>query len=117
MPRVLRLVDDAPARGERRREPRLDVLARDRHIDVHRVPQWLGLIELLHPDCRSVAERIDRIIVGHGVIAEHSAPEADVHRLGLRGDRELYLLDGRAIGEGAVRSCDRRDRPRQLGTR
>jgi hypothetical protein len=51
---VHRLVDDTAARSDRCLEPRLDVLARDRHVDVRRVAQWLGLFEFLHPDRRSV---------------------------------------------------------------
>ena len=39
---VLRFVDDAAARGKRRIEPRPYVLASDRHVDVHRVPQRVG---------------------------------------------------------------------------
>jgi hypothetical protein len=47
-PVLLALPDDTTARGERRRQPSLDVVACDRYVDVHRVPRRLGLVELLH---------------------------------------------------------------------
>ena len=106
----MRLVDDTAACGDRCLEPRLDVLARDRHVDVHRVPQRLGLVEFLHPDGRSVSKGVDRIIVGQRRIivgqrhvAEHGAPEADVNGIALGRDRELDFLDRRTIGHRAVR--------------
>ena len=111
---LVALPDDATARGERRRQPSLDVLACDRYVDVHRVPQRLGLVERLHPDRRTVPERVDAVVVGHRRIAEHGAPETDVHRIWLRGDRELHLLDRCAVGDRAVRRCDLRDGPRQV---
>ena len=95
-------------------EARRDVLARDRHVEMHRVPQRLGLVELLHPDRRSVSEGIHRIVVSHRRVAEHSAPEADVNRIALRRDRELHLLDGRTIRGRTVRARDCRHGPREL---
>ena len=112
-----RIVDDPAAGGERRREPRLGVLARDRHVDVHRVSQRLRLVEVLHPHRRTVSERVDGVVVGHRVVAEHGAPEADVDRVGLGGDRELDLLDGGTVGGGAVRAGDRGDGPGELDVR
>ena len=72
----MRLVHHAATRRKRRLEPRLDMLACDRHVDVHRVSQRLGLIELLHPHRRSVSERIDGIVVGHRGVAECSAQKS-----------------------------------------
>ena len=89
------LVNDAAARSECRLEARRDVLARDRDIEMHRVPQWLGLVELLHPDRRSVSKGVHRIIISYRHVPEHGAPEVEVNRIALRRDRELHLLDGR----------------------
>ena len=58
-------VDDAPTGGDRCREPRLGLLARDRDVDVHRVSQGLGGVDLLHPDRRPVAKGIDGVVIGH----------------------------------------------------
>ena len=99
-------LDDPAARRQCCFEPHPDLLPCDRHIDVHRVPQRLGLVELLHPDRRSVSERIDGVVVGHGLVAERGAPEADVDRGGLGGDRKLDLLYGGAVGD---RSCATRE--------
>ena len=98
----MRLVDDTAARSDRCLEPRLDVLTRDRHVDVHRVAQWFGLVELLHPDRRSVSKGVDRIVVGHRDVAEDGAPKTDVNRIALRRDGELHFLDGRTIGDRTV---------------
>jgi len=40
--------------GQRRRHALLHVIAGDRHIDMHGVPQWLGLVQILQPDRRTV---------------------------------------------------------------
>jgi len=40
-----------------------------------------------------VPERVDAGVVAQRRIAERRAPEADVHRIWRRGDRELHLLD------------------------
>src|SRR5688572_15722994 len=82
----MRLVDDTAARSDGCLEPRLDVLSRDRYVDVHRVPQWLGLVELLHPDRRPVSKGIDRIVGGHQNVAEDGAPKTDVNRIAFRRD-------------------------------
>src|SRR5262249_15219504 len=76
--RCMRLVDDAAARSDRRLETRLDALTRNRHVDVHRVAQCLSLVELLHPDRRSVSQGVHRIVVGHWSVAEDGAPKTDV---------------------------------------
>ena len=110
-----RSLDDPAARGEGSREPRLGVLARHGHVDAHRMPQQLGRLELLHPDRRSVTERVDAVVVGHRRVAEHRTPEPDVQHVGLRRDRELHLLHGRAVGDRAVCPRDRRDRSREVG--
>ena len=107
------VVDDAASRGESRRHARLDVLASDGHVDVHRVPERLVRVELLHPDRRAVAERVDGVVVGQRCVPEDSAPEADIDRVGLRSDRQLDLLRTCAVGDGTVRPRDRRDRPRR----
>ncbi len=82
----VRIVDDSTARSDRCLEPCLDVLTCDRHVDVHRVPQRLGLIEFLHSDRPSVTKGVDRIVSSRRLIAAHSAPEADVNRFALRRD-------------------------------
>jgi hypothetical protein len=61
---------------------RLDVLASDGHVDVHRVPERLGRVEFLHPDRRAVAEGVDGVVVVQARVPEDSAPEADVDRVG-----------------------------------
>jgi len=71
---------------------------------MHRVPQRLGLVELLHPDGRSVSEGVHRIVVGHRHVSAYRAPESDVKGVALRRDRELHLLDGRTIRGRPVRS-------------
>src|SRR5215469_2445540 len=103
----MRLVDDTAARSDRRLETRLDALSPDRHVDVHRVAQWLGLVELLHPDRRSVSKGVDRIVVGYRDVAEDGAPKTDVNRIALRRNGELHFLGGRTIRDRAVfpRNC------------
>src|SRR3954449_9309143 len=59
----IRIVNDAAPGGEGGTQACLDVFARNGYIDVHRVPQWLGLLEILHPDCRPMAERVDGVVV------------------------------------------------------
>ena len=97
------LVNDAAARSES-----------DRDIEMHRVPQRLGLVELLHPDRRSVSKGVHRIIVSHRHVPDHGAPEAEVNRIALRRDRELHLLDGRTIRSCTVRPRDGRHGPCEL---
>jgi hypothetical protein len=110
----MRLVDDTAARSDRCLEPRLNVLARDRHVDVHRVTQWFGLVELLHPDRRSVSKRIDRIVVGHRGVAEDGAPKPDVNCIAFCRYRDLHFLDGRTIGDCTVFPRNYRNGPREL---
>jgi hypothetical protein len=68
----MRLVDYTATHSDRRLEPRLDALTRDRHVDVHRVAQWFGPVEILRPDRRSVSKGIDRIVVGHAAPLGHN---------------------------------------------
>jgi hypothetical protein len=108
------LVNDAATRSESCLEARCNMLARDRYVEVHRVPQRLGRVQRLHPDCRSVSKRVHRIIVSHRLVPEHGTPEAEVNQIGLRSNRELYLLDRRTIRGRIVRPRDRRHGPREL---
>ena len=110
MGRRVGVVDDVSTRRERGFKSRLNVLMRDRHVDVHRMSQCLGLIDLLHPDRRSVAKRIDCIVVGHWGVTEHSAPEVDINHVLLRRDCELHFLDG-----GSIRDCSVLPRNRRNG--
>jgi hypothetical protein len=103
------IVDDASARSECGFKSRLDVLMRDGHVNVHRMSQCLDFIDLLHPDRRSVAKRIDCIVVGHWGVTEHSAPEVDVNHFLLRRDRELHFLDGRSIRDCSTLPRNRRN--------
>jgi hypothetical protein len=105
-----RIVDDAAACRERSRQACLDVLPGNGHVDVHRVPQWLGLVEILHPDRRSMAEWIEGVVVGHPGVPKHSPPEANIDGLGVRRDGELDLLCAGAIRDGSMLSRDGRDR-------
>jgi len=93
--------DDAPTRRERRREPCLDVLAGDRQVDVHGMAQRLGIIEVLHPDRLSVAERVDGVVIVKGRVTERGTPEPDVQLVRLRRDRQLHLLYGVAVRDSA----------------
>ena len=110
----MRFIDDTAARSNRRIEPRLDVLARDRDVDVHRVTQGLGLIELLHPDRRSMPHRVDSIVVGHRSVTEDGAPETDVNRIAFRCYGELYFLHGRTIRDCTAFTRNCRNGPREL---
>jgi hypothetical protein len=103
----MRLVDDTAARSDRRLETRLDALTRDRHVDVHRMAQWLGLVELLHPDCRSVSKGVDRIVFRHRDVTEDRAPKTDVNHIAFRRDGHLHFLYGRTIRDRTLlpRSC------------
>ncbi len=65
------------------REALPGMLASEGHVDVHRVPQRLRRVQLLHPDGGSVAERVDGVVVGHRRVAEHRPPEANVDCVGL----------------------------------
>jgi hypothetical protein len=107
-------VDDAASRGERGRQAGLDVLAGNRHIDVHRVPQRLGLVEILHPDRRPMAEGVDGVVAGQFGVPEDGPPEADIDGLGMCRDGELNLLCTGAIRDGSMPSRDRRDGSCQL---
>ncbi len=73
---------------------------------MHRVPEGLRRAELLHPDGRPVAERIDGVVFGQRVVAEDGAPERDVDVGGLRRDRDPYFLDGAPVGDDAYRRSD-----------
>src|SRR5262249_51555207 len=72
------IVDDAPAGRQGGGQAMLGVFARDRDIDVHRVPQGFGGVEVLHPDRRAVPEWVDGVVVGQFGVPEHCAPEADI---------------------------------------
>jgi hypothetical protein len=110
----MRLVDDTAARSNRRLETRLDALTRDRYVDVHRVAQWFGLVELLHPDRRSVSKGVPRIVVGHRGVAEDGASKTDVNRIAFRRDGHLHFLDGRTIGDRTVLPRNCRNGAREL---
>ena len=71
------------------------------HSADHRHPRPT-LVELLHPDRRSVSKGIDRIVVGHRGVAEDGAPKTDVNHTAFRRDGDLHFLDGRTIGDRAV---------------
>jgi hypothetical protein len=101
--RGIRVVDDANPCGQRSRQARLDVLAGNGHVDVHRVPQWLGLVEILHPDRRSMAERVHGVVVGQLGVPEDGSPEPDIDGLGVCRDGELDLLCAGAIRGGGAR--------------
>ena len=103
------MTDDAAACGERSRQAGLDMLAGNRYVDVHRVPQRLGLVEILHPDCRPMAEWVDRVVVCQLGVPEDGAPEPYVDPPGMGRDGERYLLRTGAIRDGSMPSCDRRD--------
>ena len=107
-------VDDPAACGERSGKTLLDLLASNGHVDMHRMSQWLGWVKILHPDHRSVAERVDGVVVGHPGVPEGSAPEANIDRIWLRRDGERHLLRTRAVDDGSVRPRHRRDRSSQL---
>ena len=89
-------------------------VAGHRHVHVHRVAQRLRGVELLHPDGRAVAERVDDVVVGERRVAEDRRPERLVDLVGLRGDGELDLLDRRPVGCCAAGPRDGRDRARKL---
>ena len=63
------VLDDVTACGERGRQPCLDVLTSDGHVDVHRVLERLVGVELLQPDRRAVAQRVDGVVLGQRCIA------------------------------------------------
>ena len=71
-------------------------------------------IEVLHPDGRALAERVDAIVIVHRRVAEHRAPEAEVDRLGPGCDCQLNLLDGASVRGGTVLARDGRDGPGNL---
>ena len=110
----MRFVDDTAARSDRRLKPRLNVLARNRHVDVHHVSQWLGLVELLHPDRRSVSKGVDRIVVGHRTVAEDGAPKTDVNCIAFCRYGDLHFLDGRTVWDRTVFPRNCRNGPREL---
>ncbi len=80
---------------------------------MHRVPERLGRVEVLHPDRRAVTERVDGVVVGQARVPEDSAPEADVDRVGLRSDRQADLLRTGPIGDSTVCTRHRRNCPRK----
>jgi hypothetical protein len=88
------------------------VLARHRHVDVHRVPQWLGRVEVLHPERGPVAERVNAVVLGQRVVAQHGSPEVDVQVAWPGGYRDLDLLHGTTVGDGSLPTSDLGDRPR-----
>jgi hypothetical protein len=90
------------------------VLAGNRHVNVHRVPQRLGLVEILHPDRRPMAEWVDGVVAGQLGIPEDGPPEADIDGLGVCRDGELDLLCTAATRGGSLLSRDGRDRSCKL---
>lgn len=98
----MRRIHDTAACSDRCLEPRRHVLTRQRHVYVHGVTQRLVLVELLHPDRRSVSEWVDRVVVGHREVAEDGTPESDVTCIRLRRHGELHFLDGPTIGDRTV---------------
>lgn len=110
----MRLVDDATASRYCCRQPRAYLLTRHRDIQMHRVPQWLFLCNFLHPYCRAMSKRINRIVFGHRRIAENGTPKTNVHRLHLCRDGNLYLLHGGAVGKRALLPGGRRNRSRHF---
>jgi hypothetical protein len=111
---VIPLADDATPCGKGSRQAGLDMLPGNRHVDVHRVPQWLGLVEILHPDRRPMAERIDRVVFGQFRVPEDGPPEAELHGFWMGRDGELDLLRPAAIRDGSLPSRDRGDGSRKL---
>jgi len=85
------------------------MLAGNRYVDVHRVPPRLGLVEILHPDRRPMAEWVDRVVVGQLGVPQDGPPEADIDGVGVRRDGERHLLRTAAIRDGAMPSSNRRD--------
>src|SRR5262245_21401155 len=77
-----RVVHHVPTGGDRGVATSLRVLASDRDIDVHRVPERLRRVQLLHPDRGAMPERVDAVVVGHPDIAEHSTPEREIDDVG-----------------------------------
>ena len=100
--------------GQRRLHTLLHVFASDRHVYVHGVPQRLGLVQILQPDRRTVAQPIDSVVFGQRRVPQGGAPEANIAIVGLRRDGVLDLLRGRPVGGGPMPACDRRDVPRQV---
>ena len=107
-------MDNAASSGKCSRQAGLDMLAGNRHVDVHGVPQRLVLVEILQPDRRTMAKRVDRVVVGQFGVTEHGAPEADIDGFGVRRDSELDFLRTAAIRDDPMLPCDRRDGSRQI---
>lgn len=84
------------------------------HVNVHCVPQRLGRVEILHPECRPVAEWVNAVVVGQPVVTQHRSPEDDIQITGQGGDRELDLLHGTAVGDRCPTTSDLLDRSRQV---
>jgi hypothetical protein len=61
-----------------------------------------------------MTQPVDSVVFGQRRVPEGRAPEANIAIVGLRRDGELDLLRVRAVGDGPMPACDRRDGPRQV---
>ena len=93
----------------------LGVFAGHGDVDVHRVPQRLGLVELLHPDRRSVTEAVNGVVLSCAGVPEDRAPESEVDLGRAGGDGELHLLRAGTVRDRAVLPRDSRDASSQVG--
>ena len=107
--RGLVVLDDASTGGESRRDASFDLLAGNRDVHMHGVPQGLVRAEFLHPHRRTVTKRIDRVVGGQRRITQDSAPETHVRGVGLGGDRDLDFLHGSAVRDSPMRPRGCRD--------
>jgi hypothetical protein len=108
------LINDAAAGSECSVKPRRGMLASNGHIDMHRVPQGLSIVERLHPNRGPIPKRIDHVLFRRSFVAQDGAPEPAVDLVLFRGNRKLHFLNGGAIGRGAMSSSHGRHRAREF---
>lgn len=101
-----RAVNDTAACGERSDKAPLDVLAGNRHIDVHRVLHWLGFVKILHPHPSTRGRGVDGMVVVQLGVPENGPPEANIDGLRVRRERELDVLRAGAICGSSMLSGD-----------
>ena len=61
-----------------------------------------------------MAQRVNAVVLGQRVVAQHGPPEVDVQVAGPGGYRDLDLLHGTTVGDGSQPTSDLGDSPRQV---
>jgi hypothetical protein len=89
----MRIVGDATTSGDRGCDSGLDLIRRDRHVDMETAPARSGWVQLMEPQMRAATVGIDGIFVVEIVVPESGRKEWPHVRIGVLGDRNADALD------------------------